>query len=97
MTWSLQAAGHAVTEAGEEYYAQAQKLEAELVAKLKEVLDDPKWGTTSSIFQGNTLHGPVHTTQGTGAATENPTTPAASDTTTAAALSAEGSSGTASN
>ena len=84
MTWSLQAAGHAVTEAGEEYYAQAQKLEAELVAKLKEVLDDPKWGTTSSVFQGNTLNGPVHTTAGTATETTSTTTTPTTDTTTAA-------------
>lgn len=74
MTWSLSAAGHAVTDASEEYYAQAQKLEAELVGKLKEVLDDPKWGTISSMFQGNTLNGPVHTTAGTATETTSTTT-----------------------
>lgn len=79
MTWTLSAAGHAITDAGKEYYAEAQKLEAELVAEIKKVLDNPKWGVTSSLFQGNTLNGPIHTTAGTGAATENPVAPAADE------------------
>lgn len=73
MTWSLSAAGHAVTDAGKAYYAEAQKLEAELVAELKTVLDNPKYGTSSSLFQGNTLTGPVHTTAGTATPTTTAT------------------------
>ena len=84
MTWLLSAAGHAVTDAGKEYMAEAQKLEAELVAELKAVLDNPKWGTVSSLFQGNTLNGPVHTTAGTATETTSTTTTPTTDTTTAA-------------
>lgn len=60
MTWSLSAAGHAITDAGKEYFAEAQKLEAELVAELKAVLANPKWGTTSSAFTGNTVTTALH-------------------------------------
>lgn len=67
MTWSLSAAGHAITDTGKEYMAEAQKLEAELVAELNKVLSNPKWGTSSSLFQGNTVTGPVHTTDSSSA------------------------------
>lgn len=75
MTWSLSASGHAAVEQGEKWLDETKALEAEFVARLKEVLDDPKFGTITSLFNGHTTSGTVHTPT---AATEAPA-PVASD------------------
>lgn len=62
MTWSLSAAGHAITSQGETWYEETKALEEKLVAELKAVLSKPEYGTSSSNIAGNAVSGQVHET-----------------------------------